>query len=327
MAVRLVMFELPTSGSPAYEAFIQNKAHEISRLNHWLKLYEPYAPCDFLKHIINAKSLFHIQTRLWELVLGCYLITKGMNLLPYPKNKKNMSNRPDLGIKHEGRTIWIECVMPMGVANLRDGRVSSNDPRAYFRDDESGLKLVDDEPVGDDSELLSFAESRKPEQLSFTNVVQQKSKQYHAWLEKGIIGPADSYVIAINAHNWHGGMTVNPIAPFYSVLWGLGSPAIQYKTVNGFLVRSAYIYSHEPTVKKNNGSEVGIDIFRQPENNFISGVLFKPDLSPFSLELTSDAFIHYAPNHPISHCCKDIFRNIAQIWERPDEEGFAVIPV
>lgn len=108
--------------------------------------------------------------RLSEALLAGELLDAGLDLQP-------SRNGPDFLVMHEGRKIWVEVICP--------------EPRGIPDD------WLSHEPARCESvTCVSFP--HEAILLRWTAAIKEKTEKLNGYLEKGIVSPDDSYVIAVN---------------------------------------------------------------------------------------------------------------------------------
>ena len=73
------------------------------QLEFWWTIYEPYADADFRNEFAR-----HLDQRFWEMLLTCFLLHHGKELVPRSKRPRK---GPDILVEEAGRRIWIEAVV------------------------------------------------------------------------------------------------------------------------------------------------------------------------------------------------------------------------
>jgi hypothetical protein len=191
------------------------------------------------------------EPRFWqrytEAVLTCEVLDAGLNARP-------SRNGPDLCIEHEGRKIWIEfiCPEPMGIPAER----------------------LDHEPLN---------RSNFPHVailLRWTAAIKEKAEKLlggprdAGYLTKGIVGPEDCYVIAVNGRQLRGvfaaltGISQFPFA--VEAAFAVGPLQIQIDCTTLKSVGSGH--QHRPLIKKPTGADVPAYTFLDPRFAAVSAI-------------------------------------------------------
>jgi hypothetical protein len=180
--------------------------------------------------------------RLSDALLAHEFLEIGLNLCP-------SRGGPDLLVQHEGRNIWIEVICP--------------------------------EPAGLPMEWLEskLGEAVLPHEailLRWTAAIKEKAekllgnaeKRILGYIDKGVVGAGDSYVIAVNGRLLRGqsffasitGISQWPYA--VEAVFAVGPFAIQIDRQS--LKATGSGHQHRPTIKKPSGASVPAETFFDP---------------------------------------------------------------
>lgn len=110
---------------------------------------------------------------IWEAMLYRHLTNLGFK---FRRDRVKKSGGPDFGIPHDGRTIWIEAVVP----------APEGIPGDYLRPPKRGEVEFRSRPY---DEIL----------LRWTTVLKEKRDKLRRYAERGIIADNDCAVVAVNA--------------------------------------------------------------------------------------------------------------------------------
>ncbi len=200
------------------------------------------------KFVKDAQLNFH--GALWQLELT-YVLKQRYSLIP-PKE-----NGPDIIIEEAGEKIIIDCV-------------SSNI---------SGKNKI--EKVFGQVQILN-QDRRK---LRVLESLTKKYSVYKRWLEKGVVGPLDKFLIAVDTSNIPEGDLVGfPNRNIMeSVLFGLGDHFFEVD-LRTEIVKIQHDKQEE--IKKENGSIVTTSLFKNSEFEDISGIIWKGTNFLFDHSLT-----------------------------------------
>ena len=232
--------------------------------------YQEYADRNFLKEVKGA----YFSQRMWEMYLACVLLEKGISLIP--KGEKG----PDIQIKKDGKSIWIEAVVPQS---------------GEGRDAVPGLVygVVSDYP---EEQIL----------LRATNSLYEKLKAYKKWRQDNIIQDGDTCIIAINL----GSMshpTLDPGIPLIlKCLFAVGYLTIPIKEGE----KREPFWSERKEIYKKSGSAVGMNLFEDEESSIINVVIASNDKiinSPKKKEKMGSNFIIVRNPKTMNPLPKDIF--------------------
>ncbi len=219
-----------------YENLRSNSEYQNIRdfIEEMWKEYLPYADSDFLQKARNND----FQACYWEMYVGCSLLRQDMQIEPREKRKEYWAS-PDQG--PDFRIIapycfWLEAAAP-GPGTGEDAV-----PEAEFG-------VVRDVP---DDEV----------KLRLLQAIRDKAKQRLRFLEKGLIDPADCYVVAVNIGKIYPVSDLDPPRIVRAVL-GLGFPEVSMNVDSGEL--SDWRYQPQGQVIKQSSAPVSTRIFLEDE--------------------------------------------------------------
>ena len=210
----------------------------INRLWGWYR--DVVADPHFFHGEVQRQGNF--QTRVWEMRLSHVLADLGLSL-------SFSRSGPDIKITG-APTVYIEAVAPDMSLPLE-------------RNHELSVEHV--APVPEDEVILRY-----------TTVMDTKWKKYLEYREKGVVGPADCYVIAVSGANLpfpeHGAGIPWILKPLY----GVGSACFRV-SLYGDDADIELGYHHAPIRRNANQSPVEAALFCNKEWSGISAVLFSPN--------------------------------------------------
>lgn len=228
----------------------QEAKHFVEEL--WKKT-APYLDSDLPSHM---GCEFH--QRFWEMYLAATILSTDAHLRP--RTSTRTSAGPDLCINDEpGKPIWIEAV----AASRGSG------PDAVQRDVFDRVCDVPDDEI----------------KLRLLNAFDQKYHKGRKYVEQGIIGVSDPYVIAINAGTIPSADAEREPPRIVRTLLPIGDQEI-YLDRNS-LQTVGHGYGYQDSVRKLSGATVPTTSFLNPKYDSISAVLYA----------SVDVF-----NHPPSFC-------------------------
>lgn len=200
--------------------------------------FEEFSDTNFLSHFP-----LHTHQRWFEMYLTVALMRSGLAVqCPKPG--------PDIGLKINGRQIWIEATC----ASAGEEGKPDSVPKDISQPDVVA-DVVTDRPTDQMT-------------LRIRNSLDVKQRKFQEWIADGIVGPGDLTVIAINVHDipmaWP---DMNDL--MRRALYGLGNEVL---TSNGDIIVRR---SHEsrPEIKKSTGSAVCMRPFVDGSLAHISAVL------------------------------------------------------
>lgn len=186
------------------------------------------------------------EARYWqqlsEILLGHELLEAGLALRP-------SHNGPDFLLEHEGRKIWIEviCPQPSGI------------PAEWLA-----------QPTG-----KAFDYPHDATLLRWTSAIKEKAekllgnpaKELKGYIDKGVVGEKDAYVIAVNACLLRGPHfpSITGISQFpYAVEAAFSIGPLTIYIDRNTLQASGSGHQHRPIIKKPNGVAVPVYTFLDP---------------------------------------------------------------
>jgi hypothetical protein len=227
------------------------------------RTYAPYADRNFRE---DARK--HFLQRYWEMYLTVSLI--GSNLTPV----KAADEGPEFFIEIDGRRVWVEAIAPTGG---------------------QGPDKVSEFPLGE-----AFNVPTEQVILRYTNALAEKYAKYRRDVEKGIVGPGDGYVLAINCreipHARFGGVipyVVQAFLPF-------GNAAVAFDVRTGKIVDK--YFERRESVSKLNAVKIPTTAFLDPEYAGISAIIHSAvDAANSPVVLGEDFIVLHNPlaAHPI----------------------------
>ncbi len=228
-------------------------------LNRILKSFMPY--CSNLKHFLSEAEI-HPVDRWWEMYLGNVMLNNGFRL------DKASQKGPDLMILLENqKKLWIEAVSVEGGDSIPTQAIPTG--------------AVPDEPY----------------LLRLTSGICYKNQKINGYLKKGIIGPDDFVVIAINVGKFSFWGGDGPFHPAISkVAFGIGKFAFRWSVENGKpKVSPRGFHQERPTVIKKPEITVSTNIFSQPEYDSVSALMFSRTNPLYMPEKGEDITTAYNP--------------------------------
>jgi type I restriction enzyme S subunit len=200
------------------------------------------------------------EPRFWqrftEAALTCDVLDAGLTILP-------SRNGPDLCIEHGDRKIWVEFICPElnKKRKTEDWLTFENNRCSEFPHEQMLLQWTS-------------AIKKKSQQLLGEKDCDGNPKQ-KGFLEKGIVSPRDSYVIAVNGKQFRGernaslyGISQLPFAA--EAVFPVGSYQWHFDRETRSLVKTGYQY--RPYVKNPNDANVQTDTFLDKSFAAISAV-------------------------------------------------------
>jgi type I restriction enzyme S subunit len=162
----------------AISEFLEGRFHPsyLAHLGDLLSAYEAsgLVPPNLVTQVTSGDEQ-RLWAHVWEAILYRHLSVLGFRFRGGGVKKAGQLG-PDFGVLHEGKTIWIEAVVPS----------PEGIPADYLRPPRSG-------------EFKSASVPHKEKLLRWTSVLKDKRDRLQWYLERGIINKTDCTVVAINA--------------------------------------------------------------------------------------------------------------------------------
>jgi type I restriction enzyme S subunit len=239
---------------PTITDFLRDRFPDPEFSQHYICLIGEYlasglAPPNISTEItVGDRGLY---AHIWEAMLYRHLRSLGFEFRRGHVRRAGQRG-PDLGIVHEGRTIWIEAIVPS----------PEGIPPDYLRPPEPGEFKTGSFPH---REIL----------LRWTSALRDKRAKFQGYVEDAVIADTECTVIAINGCRTTGGYQDNGITqlPFVvEAVFPVGPLAVRVDRNDGRVVGDAY-HTSRYTIEKPNGAAVPTDSFLNPEYANISAVL------------------------------------------------------
>ncbi|TKB88400.1 MAG: hypothetical protein E8D41_15425 [Nitrospira sp.] len=217
----------------------------LEHMERYWRTYHPFASPDFQHQLLADDDKFYSLT--WELMLGATLLEKGYHLEPSINDK-----RPDLCLILEGKRIWIECSLPTGGDPLKPNSVTETISDGEFHD------------VHHDKSVLRC-----------TQILSEKKRQHLRWIEKGVCGQDESFLIALNGLNLQLGIFNSSLPEIFRALYGTGDMYDVFDSKDPEYRESGYHF--KPKIDKSETESISTIFFLEKDNGHVSGVLFSTD--------------------------------------------------
>lgn len=207
----------------------------------------------------------HFYAYLWEMLLASHLKDICLNI-------SSADEGPDFRINHSGQTIWVEAICPS----------PSGLPDEWLRESRPGEVLV--RSVPHENMVLRWTAALKEKKEKLTgrperDRVTGADVVRPGYAAKSIVGPNDSYVIAVSScrlgrfeTDTHVGISQLPFAVEAVFPVGPIEVVINRETMETVDTR----HGHRLFIRKPSGAEVPTDSFLSPDYAGVSAVLGSP---------------------------------------------------
>jgi len=266
-----------------YRRILQGEEPRLrERLEEIWREFSPYADSQFAVELGRQ-----FEKRIWELHLGGALLRAGFKLIAV------QSPSPDIALDIHGHRVWVEAIAP-----------GPGDPHSKDR--------VPDPPRDKIYVITETMEEKVV--LRLTGAVAAKfDDKLNFYREKGIVGPRDSYVIAINTSQIE--LALTPETPPYIVqaLFPIGREQIDYDMESGALVEQYRLLRED--ISKAKGTRIPTTIFIDQRYSPLTAVLAS-HANVYSLgSATFDDFV--AVLNPLANVRipDEFVRVIPTVWE------------
>lgn len=212
-------------------------------------IYSPWADPSFPTYFAD-----NVHSRFWEMYLGVRLLEKKFQLI-----QKRTSEGPDFHILIDGKHLWIEAAAP------KEG--TGYDAVPIISEQRLCVPILEDNII-----------------LRFTQVIAEKGKKRDDYIQKGIVGPGDPYIIAINGRIPDMTHFGKPLPAIVKSVYPIGNYSETIELNTGRLILKGYQTRFKIT--KHSGSDVPTNSFLDPSNSGITGILY------------SDAALWDMPSNP-----------------------------
>lgn len=108
--------------------------------------------------------------------------------------------------------------------------------------------------------------------LRIRNALDEKHRKHRGYINKRLLKPTDPYVIALSASPIDTAFLEMNVPDILSAVFSIGDEYVSVERTTGTLAGGGFLY--RPAVFKANGSPVSTNIFRDPEYDDISGILY-----------------------------------------------------
>jgi hypothetical protein len=183
--------------------------------------------------------------RFWELYLASAFLDSGLPLVP--RRSERVVAGPDLCVSMRPETrIWVEAVAAL----------PGTGPDAVHEGTPGIAREVPDDPI----------------KLRLLNVFDEKCRKHASYLEKGVVGASDPYVIAINAAMVPSAMLEREVPRIVRSLLPIGDGIVHLDRRSLKAVGSGHKY--QSSITKLSGGEVPTDLFLDCRFRPVSAVLY-----------------------------------------------------
>ncbi|WP_322517151.1 hypothetical protein SR870_06230 [Rhodopseudomonas palustris] len=244
-------------------------------LTYVLELWDRYLALrlpngHFVKEICSGDAN-KIAQRVWEMMLASHFDALGFSMT-------SADEGPDLRIEQDGRVLWVEAVCP----------TAAGIPEQWMQPLKAGDFVVGDVPH---NEVL----------LRWTAAIKEKSEKLGKYLEKGIVRPEDSFVIAVNGGQLgrfplNEGISQTPYS--FEAVYPAGPTTLEIDLKTNRVVRS--FKSLRMNVENANGEPVPTTAFMDGANAGVSAVFgYSWDRSKTPI-LTADVVHNHLAAEPVA---------------------------
>lgn len=247
--------------APHYKAYV---------LELWTKYLTLGLPNHHFVREISSGGDGKVTQRIWEMMLATHFDALGFVMT-------SADEGPDLRIEHDGHVIWIEaiCPTPAGI------------PDQWMLPLSAGEFVVGDVPH---NEVL----------LRWTAAIKEKREKLDVYRTKGIVGPDDCFVIAVNGGQLgrfplNEGISQTPYS--FEAVYPAGPTTLEIDRKTNRIVRS--YKSLRSYVENANGEPVPTTAFIDGSNAGVSAILgYSADRSQAPV-LTADIIHNHLAAQPI----------------------------
>ena len=215
----------------------------------------------------QSDALKHFHQRFWEMYLACALIDNGIDL------KRHGGAGPDFYFEKNNKRVWVEAVAPTR------GEGPDRVPKPSYG--------------------VSVSVPTKKVTLRIISAIHDKHRKMEADVDKGIIGPDDAVILAINIHQIPHAYVGRTVPYILKAVFPIGPLSVSIDRTSGTVIDS--IHAYEPSLSKASGSSVSKEIFLDPRYSRISAVISSGvDCVNSPQRIGGDFLVVHNPN--AAHC-------------------------
>lgn len=203
--------------------------------------FEPYATDHFL-----LEFPYRIHQRWFEMYLAVSLLRSGLDI------RCLKDSAPDVQVRIDDRTVWIEAIAPSGGGPNNPDRVIQPPPR-----DENGAPVA-------------FRLPTEKVILRVRGALHDKSQKIAKYRSAGIIAPQDQAMIAVNLRDVPHGF-YDPQKYALGAVYGQGDQYVVLDRNSGDVIRQGF--GHRPTLLRSSGSAVDMAPFLKPGMEHVTAAL------------------------------------------------------
>jgi hypothetical protein len=257
-------------------------ADEKEFVEYLWSLYKPYADRHFKE---DAKK--HFQERFWEMYLGVTFLEHRFLLDPHTRKG------PEFYVEINNIRCWVEAIAP-----------SAGEGPDAVPEMEYGAKVATSGPV---NEII----------LRLRHAIHEKYKKYQHYLDEGIVGSDEPYILAINSKRIRSIVSASDIPNIVKAVYPFGNLVAVFDRNEATIVDTHYEYRNN--IKKKSGADISTDIFLTEEDSGISAVVYSSvDAANYPPKLGADfRLVHNKmADNPIPI---GIFQFGVEYWVEKDE--------
>lgn len=152
--------------------------------DNFLKKWERYKEKKLNDAHFNSqfKDPKNRDSRIFEINLGCYLLDNFCNVT-------SSNHGPDFKIQHEGKTVWVEAVLP---AKSIDGKLRS---------------------IENEQSTVVMAAPTNEIKFNLSSAIKSKCDKFEKYISDGTVNREDALVIAIGTSAKHCGPALSTTGP------------------------------------------------------------------------------------------------------------------
>lgn len=205
----------------------------------WEK-YQPYADPNFRQQI---QIDFH--ARFWEMYLTGACLDQSL-----PVRGRSSAKGPDVLIKEEISSIWIEAIAPSS------GAVENPDRVPGLKDDGTAQNVPNDQII-----------------LRFRHAIAEKfNNKFKKYLSDSVIDSSDPYIIAINSCKiFEAGIADTYPPRIIKAVFPIGDQQLKINRDTKSVVGSGFQF--RPAIKRTSGTSISTDLFIDRTYECLSGIL------------------------------------------------------
>ena len=210
--------------------------------------YEPYADTHFVQQFAREP-----YARFWEMYLTTQLLDEGKNVRPRSELPAEIRNTgPDILIREEERTIWIEAITP------EPGELANVD------------RVPEIVPISEGGGAQ--AAPRRQVELRITGALLQKREAFQQYRERGLVAEHNFCVVAISGSRFSAQSVATDLPRAVTAVYPLGDRYVTFDRGTVEVVDTGY--RHSEHINRSSAEPIPRYAFLHDHFSDISGLIW-----------------------------------------------------